>query len=152
MNALERLKLIKRLRELRIEADGLGSGGAAAMRKLKIAKETRDIRQRLGLGALQPSPVPNPAPVAAPDPAPEVAADPVSPPVSPPEQSENEHVKTLRNISKGLHDGDGLDGMFGLIQEAVNSLEEDGALDAEAERVANEAITHWAEVEERLNG
>lgn len=140
LGALERLKLIKRLRELRIEADGLGSGGAAAMRKLKIAKEMIEIRQKLGLGAPQPAPAPNPEPVAAPAPA------------LPPEQSENEHVKTLRNIAKGLHDGDGLDGMFGLIQEAVNSLEEDGALTTEAEQVANEAITHWAEVEERLNG
>ena len=50
LSALERLKLIKRLRELRVEADGLGAGGAAAMRKLKIAKETREIRQKLGLG------------------------------------------------------------------------------------------------------
>ena len=140
LGALERLKLVKRLLGLRTEADGLGVGGAAAMRKLKIAKEMIEIRQKLGLGAPQPALTPDPAPVAAPAPA------------SPPEQSENEHVKTLRNISKGLHDGDGLDGMFGLIQEAVNSLEEDGALDAEAERVANEAITHWAEVEERLNG
>lgn len=50
LSALERLKLVKRLLELRNEANGLGRGGAAAMRKLKIAKETREIRQKLGLG------------------------------------------------------------------------------------------------------
>lgn len=60
MNALERLKLIKRLRELRVEADELGTakGSIAAMRKLKIAKETREIRQKLGLGGNAATPEP----------------------------------------------------------------------------------------------
>lgn len=58
MKALERLKLVKRLLELRNEADGLGKGGAAAMRKLKIVREMIDIRNRLGLGGNAAAPEP----------------------------------------------------------------------------------------------
>lgn len=58
MKALERLKLVKRLLELRNEADGLGKGGAAAMRKLKIVREMIDIRNRLGLGGNAATPEP----------------------------------------------------------------------------------------------
>jgi hypothetical protein len=140
MNALERLKLIKRLRELRVEADGLGAGGAAAMRKLKIAKETREIRQKLGLGASPAAPEIGPAQAVARE------------PVAPPEQTENPHVKTLKDVAAGRHDGGGLESMFGLIQEAVNALDEQGLLTGEVEGAANDAITRWAEVEERLNG
>lgn len=276
MNALERLKLIKRLRELRIEADGLGAGGAAAMRKLKIAKETREIRQRLGLGASKPAPDEMPAQgVSAPsaadgfpgriaseqamdvpagwvvmnaprplvgtkvleggpflsgrfyaaiDPADSMAANyldtnrrldavvvihatreqqvemaligneyaeqyraeyqgdalyevlspldklsgktagelkallsqvqagAAAPGPVPTPAAENPNVKTLRDVAKGLHDGDGLDGMFGLIQEAVNAIDEAGQLEGSSEAAAHDAITHWAEMEERLNG
>lgn len=135
MNALARLKLVKRLLALRNESGSLGAGGAAALRKLKIAKEMLEIRQQLGFGA-------------APAPAPSIP-EPVQPSS---EAGESPHLKTLRKVAKGLHDGEGLDGMFGLIQEAVNALDEAGQLQGEIEAAAHGAITHWAEMEERLNG
>lgn len=54
LNALERLRLTKELSGLRTEADSLGAGPAAAVKKLKIAKSIREIRQQLGLGSAKP--------------------------------------------------------------------------------------------------
>lgn len=135
MNALQRLKLVKRLLALRNESSSLGAGGTAALRKLKIAKEMLEIRQQLGFGA-----APTPAP-------------PIPEPAQPSGQTgDSPHLKTLRDVAKGLRDGEGLDDMFRLIQDAVNELEKASQLQGASEAAAHDAITHWAEVEERLNG
>lgn len=149
MNALERLKLIKRLRELRVEADGLGAGGAAAMRKLKIAKETREIRQKLGLGGNAAAPEPQATGTVQP-----VAAEGMQTPTPEPAPGEeqNPHVKALRDLAAGKNDGQGLEWMFNIIQGAIDGLEEVNQLTGDNEAAANAAITHWAEFEERLNG
>lgn len=65
--------------------------------------------------------------------------------------AENPHVATLRAVAAGQHDTRGLPELLGLIQEAVNGLDEAGLLTGDADGVANEAITHWAELEERLS-
>jgi hypothetical protein len=65
--------------------------------------------------------------------------------------SEPSEVATLRAVAAGQHDSKGLPELYGLIQEAVNGLDEAGELTGDAEAVANEAITHWAELEERLS-
>ncbi len=64
---------------------------------------------------------------------------------------EPDQVKTLREVAAGQHDTKGLPELFGLIQEAVNGLDEAGLLTGDADGVANDAITHWAELEERLS-
>lgn len=148
MNALERLKLIKRLRELRVEADGLGAGGAAAMRKLKIAKETREIRQKLGLGGNAATPEPQATGTVQPTEADGMQA--TTPEPKPEEQ--NPHVKALQDLAAGKNDSQGLEGMFNIIQGAIDGLEEVNQLTGDNEAAANAAITHWAEFEERLNG
>lgn len=148
LSALERLKLIKRLRELRVEADGLGAGGAAAMRKLKIAKETREIRQKLGLGGnaaaqeLQATGTVQPI-------APEGMQTPTPEPAS---GEQNPHVKALQDLAAGKNDSQGLEWMLNIIQGAIDGLEEVNQLMGDNEAAANAAITHWAEFEERLNG
>lgn len=64
---------------------------------------------------------------------------------------EPDQVKTLREVAAGQHDTKGLPELFGLIQEAVNGLDEAGLLTGEAEGAANDACTHWGELEERLS-
>lgn len=150
MNALERLKLIKRLRELRVEADGLGTakGSIAAMRKLKIAKETREIRQKLGLGGNATTPEPQATGTVQPTEADGTQA--TTPEPKPKEQ--NPHVKALQDLAAGKNDGQGLEGMFNIIQGAIDALEAVNQLTGDNEAAAHAAITHWAEFEERLNG
>lgn len=149
MKALERLKLVKRLLELRNQADGLGKGGAAAMRKLKIVREMIDIRNRLGLGSGAKPPEPQPTGTVQP-----VAAEGMQTPTPEPAPGEeqNPHVKALRDLAAGKNDGQGLEGMFNIIQGAIDGLEEVNQLTGDNEAAANAAITHWAEFEERLNG
>lgn len=65
--------------------------------------------------------------------------------------AENPHVATLKAVAAGQHDTKGLPELLGLIQEAVNGLDEAGLLTGDADGAANEAITHWAELEERLS-
>lgn len=148
LSALERLKLVKRLLGLRTEASGLGAGGAAAMRKLKIAREMIDIRQKLGLGGNAATQEPQATGTVQPTEADGMQA--TTPEPKPEEQ--NPHVKALRDLAAGKNDGQGLEGMFNIIQEATNALEAANLLTGDNEAAANAAITHWAEFEERLNG
>lgn len=60
--------------------------------------------------------------------------------------AENPHVSTLKAVAAGQHDTKGLPELFGLIQEAVNGLDEAGLLTGEAEGAANDAIEHWDEL------
>lgn len=148
LSALERLKLVKRLLELRNEANGLGKGGVAAMRKLKIVREMIDIRNRLGLGGSSTTPEPQATGTVQPTEADGTQA--TTPEPKPEEQ--NPHVKALQDLAAGKNDGQGLEGMFNIILGAIDALEAVNPLTGDNEAAAHAAITHWAEFEERLNG
>lgn len=250
LSALERLKLVKRLLELRNEANGLGKGGAAAMRKLKIVREMIDIRNRLGLGGNATTPEPQATGTVQPvdSDAPTTTGRPgydtpvqldarllklaiertrgeplVDKPAKleawrdgtaktntatfpielafrtdgrldvndgrhrialaaergetvtafidgkdvqrvqklladlaneqeQPGEEQNPHVKALQDLAAGKNDGQGLEGMFNIIQGAIDALEAVNPLTGDNEAAAHAAITHWAEFEERLNG
>lgn len=62
----------------------------------------------------------------------------------------SEQVKLLTDIAEGRHDGDGLEKVYDLIDEAVRSL--GPTLTSDAEQAAQTAVTHWAELEEMTNG
>ena len=62
------------------------------------------------------------------------------------------HVATLREVVAGEHDTEGFAEQYGMIQEAINALEEAGELAGEVEALAHQAITHWAEREEEIHG
>ena len=63
------------------------------------------------------------------------------------EAGEPAEVKALRAIAKGAHDGETLLELYVRIQAAINALTEAGALAGDAESVAHDAITRWAELE-----
>lgn len=123
---MARLKLTSELAGIKKQIDGLGSDPLAMLTKLKLVARSNEIRKQLG------------ATVATPD--------------VKPEPQESEHIKTLKAVAAGEHDGKGVAELFGVIQEACNALaNDDGQVVGEAEVIANEAITHWAELEERLS-
>lgn len=66
--------------------------------------------------------------------------------------AESEHVKLLREMVAGEHDTEGFADSYGMLQEAINALEEAGELVGEVEALAHRAITHWAEREEEIHG
>lgn len=62
----------------------------------------------------------------------------------------NDQVKLLTDIAEGRHDGDGLEKLYDLIDEAVRSL--GPTLTSDAEHAAQTAVTRWAQLEEKTNG
>lgn len=126
---MARLKLTGELSRLKKQIDALGAAAVDMLAKLKLVAQANVVRKQLGAGV----------PVLPPKPAP---SD-----VTP----ESPHVGTLRAITAGNHDGQGLPELFGMIQEAVNALDEAGQLSGDVEELANDAITHWAELEEASN-
>lgn len=124
---MARLKLTAELSRIKKQIDTLGAAPTDLLAKLKLVAQANEVRKQLGAGVpvVGPAPAPSDTPV------------------------ESPHVGTLRAIVAGKRDGEGLPELFGLIQEAVNALEEGGALAGEVEALANDAITHWAELEER---
>ncbi|GAB4059122.1 hypothetical protein [Uliginosibacterium sediminicola] len=122
MNLIEKLKLTKILVQTRAEINSLAGGGPlVAVKRIKLARVITTTR--IQLGALD-------------DPAPTPGGD---------------HIATLREITAGKFDGDSLSAMYGRIATAVHALNDAGLLTGDAEDVANAAITHWAEVEERTD-
>lgn len=126
LGAMARLKLVRSLAGVKADIAAAGTGPMAALKRLRLVATANQIRAQLGAGAVVPPP--------------SVA------------EAENKHVTTLREVSAGTHDAEGLAGMFSRIQEAANALNEAGLLVGEAEAVAHSAITHWAELEVSLNG
>lgn len=136
---MARLKLTGELSGLKKQIDALGSGAMDMLAKLKLVARANELRKQLGDSAVpvvEPSPVSEQIPVPAPQ---------------EPQDSEPPQIKTLREVIAGTHDSKGLAELFGIIQEAVNGLEEAGLLSGDAEAAANDAITHWAELEESLS-
>lgn len=131
IGAIARLKLARELGDNKKQMDTVGDGPMAAMKRLKLSKRSNEIRAQLGAGARAP--------------------DDVSV-ISPQLGVENPAIIKLREVSEGKHDGEGLDEMYAIIREAAYGLDEAGLLVDDAEAVANAAITHWAEMEERING
>jgi hypothetical protein len=128
---MARLKLTGELSTLKKQIDALGIAAGDMLAKLRLVARANEVRKQLGDSLV---PVVQPKPVT-----PE------------PEQADQEQVKSLREVIAGTHDGKSLPELFAIIQEAVNGLDEAGMLSGEADAVANEAITHWAELEERLS-
>ena len=62
------------------------------------------------------------------------------------------HVTLLREVVAGEHDTESFAASYGMIQEAINALEEAGDLAGEVEALAHQAISHWAEREEEIHG
>jgi hypothetical protein len=62
---------------------------------------------------------------------------------------ENAFVVFLRQVVTGTKDNLGLGPLLAQIDEAITGLNGGGLLVGEAEEVADKAITHWAELEER---
>lgn len=140
LGVMERLDLIDEIGEKRNAIGALGNDPMAALEKIDILDRIGEIRILLGVGVTQA-------------PANRTIIEPSPPEVTTVEEVvEHPEVKRLREVSEGKNDGDGLSGMFGIIQEACNKLNDDQLLTGDAEIVANAAITHWAEMEERLNG
>ncbi|MFZ4539256.1 hypothetical protein [Propionivibrio sp.] len=131
VGVLAKMKLIAELVANKSAIELAGTGPLAAMKKAKLVARRVEIRRILGG---YPSPTPSPEPVA----------------------TENADIATLRKIAAGEYDGAGMDGLqslYGRISEAVNELNDAGLLVVgTAEDAANSAITHWAELEEKING
>lgn len=123
---MARLKLTSELSRLKKQIDGLGVAATDMLAKLKLVAQANAVRKQLGAGV----------PVVPPTPAPSDAV------------VESPHIATLRAIKAGKHDSQALPELFGMIKEAVNALDEAGQLSGEVEALANDAITHWAELEE----
>jgi hypothetical protein len=119
---MARMKLTSQLRGLKAQILALGKDPISMIKSARLAEQLRKIRKELGASTGMTKP-----------------------------QVELPHVTTLRAVAAGQHDSKGLPELYGLIQEAVNGLDEAGELTGDAEAVANEAITHWAELEERLS-
>jgi hypothetical protein len=64
-------------------------------------------------------------------------------------KAENAFVVFLRQVVTGTKDNLGLGPLLAQIDEAITGLNGGGLLVGEAEEVADKAITHWAELEER---
>ena len=128
LGPMARLKLVRSLAGVKADIASSGTGPMAALKRLRLVATANQIRAQLGAGAVPPP------------------AEPKT------EEVESPHVVTLRAVAAGKHDSEGLAALFGRIQEAVNALNEAGLLIDAAEAVAQEAITHWAELEVRLNG
>lgn len=61
-------------------------------------------------------------------------------------------VATLRDVVAGKFDGLGVSALYSKVSQSVVELSDSGALTGEVEALANEAIDHWARLDEKLNG
>lgn len=121
---MARARLTKELRGLKAQIVALGQDPVSMLKAARLTEQLRKIRKQLG------------GPVV---------------PVVKQETDEPAQVKTLREVTSGMHDSKGLPELFGIIQEAVNGLDEAGLLSGGAEVVANDATVHWENLEDRLN-
>jgi len=64
----------------------------------------------------------------------------------------NPHVQALADIADRRSDDLSLLAMWGSIKDSVDALDESNELMGEVERLAHAAITHWARLEEKING
>lgn len=133
MNAIERIKLTKELLGLRTALQGEKS----PLQRMKLSRQVLEVRAKL-MGA-------QPAPSAEPKPAPQE-------PQSVAQEGTKPHLQTLLAAAQGQHDAEGLQALYERIKGAVEALDGMGALAGVAVEGANEAITHWAELEIKLNG
>lgn len=117
MGPLEKLRLVRELKGIRTGIAGVGTGPAAALKKVKLAVRLKQIRTQLGAT------------------------------VAP-----NLHVQALADIAGGRSDSLSLLAMWASMKDSVDSLEESSELTGEAEALAHAAITHWARLEEKING
>nr|WP_319566292.1 hypothetical protein [uncultured Rhodoferax sp.] len=63
----------------------------------------------------------------------------------------NEQVQVLREIAEGRKDDLALDVLWSLIYQAASDLQENELLSGDAETLTQDAITHWAELEEKTD-
>lgn len=81
-----------------------------------------------------------------------IQVQPKSEPASVVQEGTKPHLQTLLAVAQGQHDAEGLQALYERIKGAVEALDGMGALAGVAVEGANEAITHWAELEIKLNG
>ena len=129
LSVIARLKLIRELSQIKTDIAAAGAGPLAAMKRLKLVARANAIRAQLGAAA-EPAVKPDPEPAESPD------------------------LTVLRDVAAGNHDGDGLAALYERILGAVTALEGSSGdpLSGDAEAAAHAAITHWAELEVKLNG
>lgn len=130
MNALERMKLSKELLGLRTALQGEQS----PLQRMRLSRQVLEVRAKLQGGA----------PVAAPEQKqePETVAQGEAKP----------HLDALLAVAQGQHDSEGLKALYDRIKAAVDALAVMDSLKGVGEEVANEAISHWAQLEIKLNG
>lgn len=123
---LARLKLTGELGKLKKQIEGLGTAATDMLAKLKLTAQSNQVRKQLGGGA-----VTSPAPA--------------------PDSNFTAYMQALRQIAAGERDSEGVVALYGAIKEAVDGMNESDEVPDDAEATANDAITHWAELEERLS-
>jgi hypothetical protein len=74
------------------------------------------------------------------------------PPLPKDEPAESAEVKFLREVTAGAHDALALADLLEKIEASVVALQEAGQLTGEADKIANDAITRWAELDQKING
>ena len=125
---LARLKLVGELAKIKVGLKDVGDGPLAAVKRLKLASRANQIRVDLGAHAARAEPV------------------------AQQQEGAKPHLDVLLAVAQGQHDAEGLQALYERIKGAVEALDGMGALAGVAVEGANEAITHWAELEIKLNG
>lgn len=141
--SISRLQLLSALRKAREAMQAAED----PLSKLRHIKEVRALRTQLGADnsqAIDPAP---PGEGELPD-----QGIPFPGAASAAHGAVNEHHQMLITIASGGHDGLGLTELYARIQEAVNALNDDLLLDGPALDAANNAITHWGELDQQENG
>lgn len=126
LGPMARLKLVRELSQIKTDIAAAGTGPLSAMKRLKLTAKANEIRTQLG------------------------GAAPAQKPDSPP--AEDQNVTILREVAAGKYDAEGLEALYERINGAAKGLDVAGLLIGDAEAAAQAAITHWAELEVRLNG
>lgn len=79
-------------------------------------------------------------------------ATPAERPAAPEPAAESAEMKFLREVTSGTHDALALADLLEKIEASVVALQEAGQLTGEADKIANDAITRWAELDQKING
>lgn len=66
--------------------------------------------------------------------------------------AESADLAFLKDVLRGAHDALALADLLEKIEASVMGLQEAGQLTGDADRIANEAITRWAELDQKING
>lgn len=128
---------VAKLLQGRVESPiGFVATHAIALVAAREAGKTPEEAVDALLFAAQPEPQPAPNP-------PEVTPDPVA---------DSPDAAYLRDVARGAHDGEDLGALLSKLSTAIMALSDAGALAGAADQAANDAITHWVELDQAANG